>query len=319
MKALSVAIAVFTALTVLWSPRAAASVVNLVELRSEASYGTPDITLSDIAVISGPDAGAMGRIVVAHAPSDASGIVVTAKTVEQRIRKHFLGPFVLDGASSVHAVASGDRACREALVSLFTDEVMRRSPWKDRGVYEVYDVKVVSSARTFPADMTGVQAHFSPREDFLGDIRATLVASDRPGAPRAVVTGRSILKAQVPVPRRAVPRGSLVTADDLGTALVDITHDPGVFWQASDLVGMRARVRLGPGSAVRLAQVERRPEVCSGGEVTLRVQASNLTVEARGLAVRDGRVGQSVPVKNIVSGKIVIGTVIADSVVQVEL
>lgn len=298
---------------------AAASAANRIVLKHDAVYTKADITLADVASVLGPDAHELGGIVVARAPSGATGMALAARTVEHRVQENFPKVFTMEGPDRVRLVAARAAPPRDVLARVFMEEVMRRSPWKERGKYEVSDVSVYGGAMVVPEDLTGVRVIFSPAEDFLGLIRASVILGQGPEAPRVVVTGRARLAARVPVVKRVIPSGAVVHAEDVEEALVDITADPRVCSRREELEGKRAKVTLRPGKAVSPSQVEVMPDVCAGEEVGLRALADNIVVEARGKAIKDGRAGQKVPVKNLASGKVVVGTVIAPSLVQVEL
>jgi flagella basal body P-ring formation protein FlgA len=65
--------------------------------------------------------------------------------------------------------------------------------------------------------------------------------------------------------------------------------------------------------------VQRKPDVCSGEIVSIEVRVNDLVVRDKGVAMKDGYQGETIPVKNISSGRQVVGTIIAASLVQVEL
>jgi flagella basal body P-ring formation protein FlgA len=73
------------------------------------------------------------------------------------------------------------------------------------------------------------------------------------------------------------------------------------------------------GKPILFAQVERKPDVCTGEIVFIEARVNNLVVRDKGIALKDGYQGDPIPVKNVASGKQVIGTIIAASLVQVEL
>jgi flagella basal body P-ring formation protein FlgA len=59
--------------------------------------------------------------------------------------------------------------------------------------------------------------------------------------------------------------------------------------------------------------------VLVGETVVIEAQVKNLVVRDKGIALRDGYQGETIPVKNASSGRKVVGTIIAASLVQVEL
>jgi flagella basal body P-ring formation protein FlgA len=65
--------------------------------------------------------------------------------------------------------------------------------------------------------------------------------------------------------------------------------------------------------------VQRKPDVCSGEIVSIEARVDDLVVRDKGIAMKDGYQGDAIPVKNVSSGRQVVGTIIAASMVQVEL
>ena len=296
-----------------------AAVQNTVDIKAEAAFTGKSLKLSDVAEVRGPDAGLMAEIVLAEAPGGPSGLIIASRVIEDKVRRHYRGTVVFSGAASVHAVPSTVEVPEEALRRVFVEEIHQNSPWRDTGTIEVHDVRVSRLPRVLPADSRTIQAKFSSRDDFLGFTTATLSVGSGPSPERVTVTGRVRLMADIPVVRAKVPSGRIVKPDDLVVRSVDISATPKVYTRLEDCVGKRARVTLRAGNPVQLSQIERMPDVCSGEMVMIQARSHNIMVEARGIAVKDGYTGEHIPVKNASSGKQVIGTIIAPSVVQVAL
>lgn len=296
-----------------------ASHENVVDLKPEVAFNGKILKLSDVAEVSGPDAGLLGKIVLTETPGGPSGLIMTGRVVEEKIRYRYRGRVIFCGASSVHAVPCTVEVPEDVLRKVFMDEILKNSPWKDAGTIEVRDVKVSRLPRVLQADSRTIQAKFSSRDDFLGFTSATLSVGKGPSPEKVTVTGRIVLVANVPVVRSKIPSGRVVKPGDLVVRSIDISSTPRVCMRIEDCVGMRARVTLREGNPVQPSQVERMPDVCSGETVVIQARSQNIVVEAKGVAVKDGYTGEHIPVKNTSSGKQIIGTIIAPSVVQVAL
>jgi flagella basal body P-ring formation protein FlgA len=226
---------------------------------------------------------------------------------------------VTTAAHGPSAASGGEKTLKDTASRIFADEVRSRCPWKDKGTFEVCDVKVFMPPLETPADTGAWEATFSPREDFLGLVRGSLSFGKGPKALRVGLTCRTRLVARVPVAARNLRQGAVIGGADVDVAAVDITREPRVCMLPEDVLGKRTKVAVRRGAPVALSQVERRPEVCAGDAVIIRAKGENVEVEVRGVAVKDAHTGESVPVKNAASGRLVFGTVIAPSMVQVEL
>lgn len=297
----------------------AASGGNTVDIKAEAAFSGKSLKLSDVAEVSGPDADLLSQIVLAESPGGTSGLIMTDRAIADKVRLRFRGTVVFSGAGRVHAVPCTVEIPEETLSKVFVDEILRNSPWRDRGTIEVYDVRVSRLPRVLPADSHTIQAKFSSRDDFLGFTMATLSVGSGPSPEKVTVTGRVRLTADIPLVGTKVPSGRIVKRGDLVIRPFDISSCPAAYTRLEDCVGKRARVTLREGTPVQPSQVERMPDVCSGETVTIRARSECFMVEARGVAVKDGYVGEHIAVKNVSSGKQVVGTIIAPSVVQVEL
>jgi len=292
---------------------------NAIDIKAEAAFTGRILKLSDVAEIMGPDAGPLGEIVLAEVPGGSTGLIMSCRTVEEKIRRTYRGALVFSGSASVHAVPSTVEVSEEDLKKVFIGEIHRKSPWKDTGSIEIYDVRVSKIPRVLPADARAIQAKFSSRDDFLGFTTATLSVGNGPSPEKVTVTGRIRLMAEIPVVATRVASGRIIRPGDVVVRSLDISALPKVCTRLDECVGKRARVTLRAGNPVQPSQVERMPDVCSGEVVMIRASTPNLVVEARGIAVKDGYTGEHIPVKNVSSGKQVIGTIIAPSVVQVSL
>ncbi|HPI94014.1 MAG TPA: flagellar basal body P-ring formation chaperone FlgA [Deltaproteobacteria bacterium] len=292
---------------------------NTVDIKAESAFSGKSLKLSDVAEVSGPDAVLLSQIVLAESPGGASGLIMTKKTIEEKVSLKFKGEVSFTGAGSVHAVPCTVEVPEETLSKVFVDEILRSSPFKDKGTIEVHDIKISRLPLVLPADLRTIQAKFSSRDDFLGFTRATLSVGSGPSPEKVTVTGRVRLKADIPLVGTRVPSGRIVKRGDLVIKPFDISSCPAAYTKLEDCVGKRTKVTLRVGNPVQPSQVERMPDVCSGETVTIRARSECFTVEARGVAVKDGYVGEHIAVKNVSSGKQVVGTIIAPSVVQVEL
>lgn len=292
---------------------------NTVDIKAEAVFTGRSLRLADVAAVTGPDAGVLSQIVLTEMPRGSSGLIISGKVIREKIRRHYQGAVVFSGASSVHALPGTVEVPEEVLRKAFIEAVHRNSPWKEAGTIEVRDIRVSRLPRVLPADSNTIQAKFSSRTNFLGFTTATLYVGAGPSPERVTVTGRVKLMADIPVARTRVPSGTILTPGDFEVRTVDISGTPDVCMRLEDCAGRRARVTLRQGNPVQLSQIERVPDVCSGAHVTIQALAGNIMVEARGVAIRDGRFGENIPVKNLSSGKQVVGTIIAPSIVQVAL
>lgn len=102
---------------------------------------------------------------------------------------------------------------------------------------------------------------------------------------------------------RSVPKGALLTADDLTLAPAGARTPDGIFTDMTMVVGRRTRAALGEGQTVLLRQLEPVWLVAKGNPVILMASAGGLAVSASAEALEDGAMGDVIRVTNLSSGR----------------
>jgi flagella basal body P-ring formation protein FlgA len=124
----------------------------------------------------------------------------------------------------------------------------------------------------------------------------------------------------VVVVSRALPAGHVLTAADLTTVERDTAQlPPGAVSNAQALVGQVLRYGVAAGQPLTQAMLTGPMLVHYGQMVSLVAQGMGVRLVALGQAMADGRVGQSVLVRNVQSGRVVSGVVDAQGQVVVPL
>lgn len=128
------------------------------------------------------------------------------------------------------------------------------------------------------------------------------------------------LFADLPVPRQNIKRHELLSPDLFEVTRFDVTSlTEKMLEDVSQVAGCRARHNLTAGRYVPLRRVEKLPDVENGLPVTIIAGARGLEIRARGIALQNGMVGETIKVKNIDSRKILMGTVAAPGVVEIAI
>jgi flagellar basal body P-ring formation protein FlgA len=120
------------------------------------------------------------------------------------------------------------------------------------------------------------------------------------------------------VARRALPRGHVLSADDLVLEERDVARINGGFIASrDDVVGHRLKRQLVSGSVLAPSALETQVVVKRGQSVTLVVASDSLSIRMAGKALMDGAVDQRIRVENTVSHRIVEGVVRSPEYVEV--
>lgn len=105
---------------------------------------------------------------------------------------------------------------------------------------------------------------------------------------------------------RPLPKGAPVQPGDIELRETDIsTLTRGFFTRPADITGMTARRPLNNGEILTPILLEAPRAVAKGNRVLIRAQGSALDVVMMGEALRDGGIGERIPVRNMSSGRIV--------------
>jgi flagella basal body P-ring formation protein FlgA len=149
---------------------------------------------------------------------------------------------------------------------------------------------------------------------------AARIAVDIGAGERLVeIYGRVTETREVPVLLREVDRREVIRAADVGSRRMDIRRLPRTAVRdAAEIVGMAARRPLRAGETVAASDVELPRLVLRGQLVTMTYKRPGLTLTARGRALSDAALGDTVSVLNEQSRRTVEGVVTANGVVTVQ-
>ncbi len=300
-------IAMMAALLITLRPAAAAT------LRPSALVTTDLVTLGDLfedagifadkPVFRAPDAGIVGALPAASAlaAAEAAGLDVT--------------PVAFD---SVRVVRAGTEIGEDAILGLIRAAIASRLKIAPETVDVAFDGMIEPVTADASADEPVTLAALSLQTG-SGRFSARL-AVDVGADIRAVdLSGRAVETAEVVVSRRALDRRDVIREADVTLARVErrkLARGAGLDLAA--VVGKAATRALRAGDPIAATDVEN-PRVVGRGElVTLTYERPGISLTARGRALGDGAVGDSVSVLNEQSRRTVEGVVVAAGVVRVD-
>lgn len=132
------------------------------------------------------------------------------------------------------------------------------------------------------------------------------------------VTGRALPQVNVPVLNRPLNKGDVVNERDLEFVAVTANKlGADVLTQGSEVIGKELRRDLQQGQALRSRDFRAQQLVKRGGIVTMVIEQGPLRVSARGRALGDAGVGDTVRVLNIQSNRTIEGKVLSDGNVAI--
>lgn len=117
---------------------------------------------------------------------------------------------------------------------------------------------------------------------------------------------------------RALPRGKILTPDDITPVVRDVAALPyGYFTSAEILTGQRLKRAVRPGEVFSPTMVAPAPLVERGQTVWITTKAGGINVRMQGEALADGAAGDRINVRNLSSRRILEAEVVDNGLVKV--
>ena len=122
------------------------------------------------------------------------------------------------------------------------------------------------------------------------------------------------------VAKKLIERHQKINENDVELAYYETTNfKRQYFTNVEDVIGFRTKQILQAGKPIFASTIELPPIIKRGDVIKIRVRLKNLDVTALGKALEDGRLGETIQVKNLSSGKRIAGEVIDEKTVLVRL
>ena len=133
-----------------------------------------------------------------------------------------------------------------------------------------------------------------------------------------IAAGQAVGEA-VLIPNRVIYPGETIELASLKqVTLIPGKHKPdGMATIAEELQGKVAKRTLLPGRYIPLAAIRDAWLVEQGASVQVYFTAGALTISAAGVTLQPGAAGDQIKIRNLDSGKIISGTVMADGTIKV--
>ncbi len=123
---------------------------------------------------------------------------------------------------------------------------------------------------------------------------------------------------QVVVANNPLPRGHVVTGQDLRLLQIDITDYPrGYFDEVSKVVGKELKRAVAMNNPIAPAHLRQALAIKRGDEVMIVASSGKVAIRSPGIAMSDGRVGQQIRVKNKSSKRVIKAQVMQKGLVKV--
>jgi flagella basal body P-ring formation protein FlgA len=227
-----------------------------------------------------------------------------------------LAPSLRASAEDGYQVISGD-----LILEVARSYMLSHAPWAD------YDVDV-----GFNREMADVPAYLNGKVELeveqsgdpgLADVNLLKVRIDINGQPYAKINVGPYLSVDMPivVADGDIQRGRIITDDDITIKTVDLTrkHINEPVTEIEDATGLEAKQSIKDGTPVLPRYLAEPLLVERGKDVTAIVRVSGMEITLTAQALDNGRMGETVRVKNKDSGRIITGEVIGHRLVEVRI
>ena len=122
---------------------------------------------------------------------------------------------------------------------------------------------------------------------------------------------------QVVALARSVSRNDIIRSSDLVMVAVSERNAMGAFFNPADVIGRRMKMGLGVNKPVMSHHLYPAFLVEDGDEVLISASTGSININMLGFAQQNGQLGEWIVVKNITSGKTILGKIVDEKKVQV--
>ena len=297
---------------------AAEPAVDRILVHADVTAEHEVVRLGEMATLRGR-AAALADLDIASAPRAGATRSVPGTAILERLQAHGVDldhvRYVIPAVVHVRRAAQEVppevvRGIVEEYVSALLDPLGEQA--------RVRSVETAGRVRLPPGPYT-TRATTADRGPIVGKTRVTVeFLQDGAIVHTAQATALVDVFEEIYVARRAIPRGAIVSAEDLLAERRTAEAVPrGAVSRAEDVIGMEARVAISPLTPLRVDQLGAPVLVRRGDVVTLRAESAGLQVSTRGEVREDAARDAQVRVWNLASRREVVGRVVDAQTVTV--
>ena len=306
-------------LALLLAAQAAFSEASTLRLREEVYVRGPGVLLGELAEIEGENADALAAIEVVTAASPGASKQVTASYLLSRLRYAGIEETpTVTGAERVRILTEALTLEPTLVAEDLRQFIEQEMPW------DPLDATVTVEAPTSPTILPdGVfEIAWRPSSNYrylgTGAFSGVVQVDGRPQKTLLVKATIDVM-ADVVVARRDIPRGRIITRDDVELAEQSLAlQSDSAATSLDEVVGMIARRTVFPGQTLSLRNIEAPTLIKRNQIVNVELHSGGVFIQTRAKAMDDGRAGDLIVCANPVTKKEFQGTVRADGTVLVQ-
>jgi len=299
------------------------AILTQIRILPKVQINEENILLGKIAEIEGHDpllVQKLSSIVVARAPLPGNSRTLGKQTFQFRLKQNGidLSQIVLHIPSEVVFTRNFIEVSREKIKMLVSDYI-QKNILKDHSDGNIKEIQVADSLQ-LPNGRISFKVIPPRNRELLGQIPFS-VHFDVNGKfyKRVWATATVEVLADVVVTKKPLGRHKPINEDDIELLKMDLAKLPtGVVTDPEAVLGKRTRRAIGAKTVLRADLVEFPPLVKRGDVVIIIAESEGLKITALGQVKKKGRLGESIPVINFDSKKILYARGLDSSTVKVE-
>ena len=296
-KALLVALSFFS-VAAQGAPEAVSSTSQVLHLKVSATAHGPNVLVVD--VVDGDVPAVVAGLALKAAGRPGNKVMVDAALVALKLRRAPKGPWTLDGPKSCQVVVMGQKVPGATLKAFASDYLAQR-------LSGTSGVAIVPLGAVNDLLLYDPPAHFKVLPPDNNAFRGNVVL--RVQVLQEIFGGEERETASVPVSflvkrrearlvaSKLIRKGELFGPENLTLMDQDSTFDQDGIADMESVQGKAARTYIPAGKPLTESFVERPAAIKRGDMVKLLVRSGGVVVEATAKALRDARIGESIPVE----------------------
>ncbi|MDR2550748.1 MAG: flagellar basal body P-ring formation chaperone FlgA [Desulfobulbus sp.] len=291
-----------------------------VHFKDHAEVSDQKIVLADIADIQpvGPTTEALGQLPIAAAPAPGRTKELYVVTVINGLRNR---PEAADvdwqGSQTVVVERKAVTLTPEQMQAMVAAYLKENSSILPKAEIRFTSVRT-PEAMTLPAGTLTWKVTPS-RPGIVGSTNFVIALFvDGNPAGNCTLRGRLEAIAEVLTAASALHRGDLVTEDNVVLQRQDVSSVENPLFVKEEILGKQIARTVAPGTILKPEHIVLPPVIKEGEMVKIIARKGSLQLSTSGLARADGRLGETIAVKNISSNKVIHCRVEGPGVVSVE-
>ena len=302
----------------LWAnPTASISIKDRVEI-DEA-----EVLLGQIATIKGADARFNQRlkdIMITKAPLPGHRHQIDLSLVQKRLKQHQinLAAVIVEAPPQIIIARSHVEIQKEEIEKIVSEFIIQQIP-RDNKTLRIKEIQVPVGI-ILPKGRITYRVTAPRNRQLMGRCPLSVHFSINGNTEKKIwVTAVLEVLGPVVVTRKPLGRYRPIAADDIEVQTMDLANLPAnVLSDPEAAIGKRTKRAIGAKTVLRTDLIEFPPLVKRGDVVVIIAESSGLRITTLGEVKKKGRLGESIPVMNYDSKKILYGRVLDSSTVKVE-